>query len=433
MDHIYRWLGINMSRREDRNAWYLIIEVFWNGFLSAAMTFCSAYALRLGATNKEIGLLASLPSLITFLFSIPAGRFYQKRSTRFPWIIGTLVAYRLGLLLLVIIPWIVIGGVSKGLMVVIVITLVNIPQVICSIGFTPMMIDVTTEEQRPNVIAYRSIAANIAVVIGIAVYGVWLDRVKFPTNYQVMILFGAVIAHVSTYLLLQMDVPDSVPAAPKARTKNLLPHSFKEILNVPKSAVKSQPRFVQLVVLIFLHNVGLWTISPLPILYLVRLLKATDGQIAINSTIGTIFALIGYELFRRLIRRKGNPFIIKVLAPFYGLHYMIFSILPNLLLVYLTTAFINGLSPGYSLSQTNLLFNTLPEDKRPSYYALWTTIMTIGPFVFPNIGVLLADQFGIANIIRIGGFVVLVASALFWIWQPRENSPKTAQPVAQEE
>jgi len=216
MQRIYRWLGIDMSRQEDRNAWYLIIEVFWHGFISAASNFNSAFALRLGATNREIGLLSSLPSLITLLVSIPAGKFYQSRTKRFPWIIGSLVVYRIGLILLAIIPWLVISGISQGFMVVIVISLLNIPQIMCSMGFMPMMMDVVTEEQRPNVIAYRNIVINLAVVIGIALYGFWLDRAAFPANYQVMFIFTSFISQISTFILLKMKVPDSPPPKPKA-------------------------------------------------------------------------------------------------------------------------------------------------------------------------------------------------------------------------
>jgi len=427
MKYIYHWLGIDIHQREDRNAWFLTVEVFWNGFISAAATFYSAYALRLGATNTEIGLLSSLPSLISLLISIPVGKFYQSRSRRFPWVVGSIGVYRVGLMFLAVIPLIHFSAITQGFIVVLTISILHIPQVIASIGFMPVLGDVVPEDRRANVIAYRSIVANLAVVIGIFFYGLWLDRASFPSNYQIMFLFTAIISQVSTYFLWKVEAPSYPPPKPQIRSKLLLPRPGKGIWSALKSTLNSQPRFVQLIVLIFVHNVGLWMISPLGILYMVRLLGATEGEIAINATVSTVAVLVGLEVFRRMINRKGNIRIIKVLSPFFGLFNIIFSFLPSMPLIYLLTSVSSTVSPGYSLSQTNLLLKTLPEEERPNYYALWTTIMTIGPFVFPNIGVMLANQFGIAPTIRLGGIMALVAASLFWIWSPREDTPQSTQ------
>src|SRR5512137_844137 len=47
--------GLNPT---EHNARYLEIEVFWAALLSVAAAFNSAYALRLGATNAQIGFLS---------------------------------------------------------------------------------------------------------------------------------------------------------------------------------------------------------------------------------------------------------------------------------------------------------------------------------------------------------------------------------------
>ena len=47
-----RWCLLSVT---ERNALYLEIEVFWAAFLSAVTAFNAPFALRLGATNAEIG------------------------------------------------------------------------------------------------------------------------------------------------------------------------------------------------------------------------------------------------------------------------------------------------------------------------------------------------------------------------------------------
>jgi hypothetical protein len=89
-----RLFNLNPALPEDRNARFLIIEMFWASMLASAATFNSAFALRLGATNSEVGLLTSIPALMAVLVSIPAGRFLNNISKRKPWILGSLVFYR---------------------------------------------------------------------------------------------------------------------------------------------------------------------------------------------------------------------------------------------------------------------------------------------------------------------------------------------------
>ena len=72
---IYRLLRLNLDNQDDRNALFLVVEVFFAAVLGAAATFNAAFALRLGATNEDIGLLTSLPALLAVVISIPAGRF----------------------------------------------------------------------------------------------------------------------------------------------------------------------------------------------------------------------------------------------------------------------------------------------------------------------------------------------------------------------
>ena len=89
-----RFFGLNLKHQDDTNAWYLIIEIFWASFLASAASFNAAFALRLGATNADIGLLSSIPALMAILVSIPAGRFIQNLEHRKPWVIGSLAIHR---------------------------------------------------------------------------------------------------------------------------------------------------------------------------------------------------------------------------------------------------------------------------------------------------------------------------------------------------
>ena len=95
-----RYLHIDLSQTDDRNALFLVVEIFWAAILSSATAFNGILVLRLGASNADIGLLNSIPALLAVAISIPFGRFLQARAQKKPWILWSLAINRTGYLLL---------------------------------------------------------------------------------------------------------------------------------------------------------------------------------------------------------------------------------------------------------------------------------------------------------------------------------------------
>ncbi len=69
-----------------RNERKLYVEVFWAQAHGAVAQFHAPYALRLGATNTEIGLLSALPSLLALLIGMPAGYLFSRQTNRRLWL-----------------------------------------------------------------------------------------------------------------------------------------------------------------------------------------------------------------------------------------------------------------------------------------------------------------------------------------------------------
>jgi hypothetical protein len=86
---MHRLFRLDLAKPDDRNAWFLIIEMFWASMLASAATFNAAFALRLGATNSEVGLLTSIPALYS-LIPFPGVSQYKSETLDF----GSLVTYR---------------------------------------------------------------------------------------------------------------------------------------------------------------------------------------------------------------------------------------------------------------------------------------------------------------------------------------------------
>ena len=144
--------------------------------------FNGAYALRLGATNEDIGLLTSLPSLLAVLISIPVGRFLQTRVRRKPWIVYSLLMHRAGFLLVALVPFLKLLGLNlnSGTLVVAVLILISAPASFFNIGWIPMLADVIPEDRRAAVFSARNITANATTSVCVFLFGQWLNRADFP-------------------------------------------------------------------------------------------------------------------------------------------------------------------------------------------------------------------------------------------------------------
>ena len=416
MDRLFH---LNPAQPEDRNARFLILEMFWASMLASAATFIAAFALRLGATNSEIGLLTSIPALMAVLVSLPAGRFLNKKSRRKPWILGSLVLYRSVFLIIALLPFFHMPDKTLAVVVIgLIITFSSLAHVF-NVGFIPMLSDVVPEGKRAGVFSARNIIYNISLSICGFLFGLWLEKRIFPANYQILYAFGFVTSLLSFYYLLKVQVPDSVvkPASQRSTMKRNLRQAWSELRQV----MSNNSDFIRITGDTLLHGIGVWMVGPLYILHYMRDLGANEGWLGLNGTISTTATILGFAFWRWLMVRWGEPVTLKRAILWIGFYPLVVGLLPSLPLILVATA-INGLIvPGVNLSHFTTLLKVTPEENRPGYTAAYITIANVGAFLCPLAGVALANHFGIAPTMIGCGILCILGSTSFWIWPVRKN------------
>jgi MFS family permease len=403
----------------ESNARNLCLEIFWAGFLTAAASFNAPFALRLGATNDQIGLLSSIPALLAIVVTIPAGRFFSQRSRRMPWVTGALFVYRLGYLLVALIPWLPVA--QRGTVLIWVLILFMVPAHFFGVGWSSMMADVVPEINRARVFALRNILVAVVVTASTFAAGRWLERIAFPINYQVLYIAGFGTSMVSVYYILQVRVPDSVVVAREERQRS----TPRQLVQSAREAFRSQPDFVRLVINTFAHGLGLWMIGPVYVLYYVRGLGATEGWIGLNGTLASLTPIIGFYLWQRAVRRWGENRVLRRTIIFVGLYPVLVGLSPGLTPILFWTALNGLLTPGVTLSHFPMLLKICPAAQRPMYLGLYTTLMNLGAFVMPMLGVSLANRFGFQPVLIAGGLMCLAGSSLF-AWRPLQTPDSLA-------
>lgn len=406
----------------EHNIWYLYVEIFWAGILTAAASFNATYALRLGASNTMIGWLSSIPSLLAIAMLIPSARFLETKSDRGPYVRGSLGISRLIYLGLVLAPWITRDHAAE--LIIALLLLGAIPSSFFSAGWSPMFVDVVPMRNRAVVMSTRSVIHGLTVALCTFAFGKWLDLagtpssasalswVTFPINYQVIYLIGVIAGMVSLYYVTRIRIPETPVVARKEPCKKARV-TLRETFASMRGIARESQGFFRIMVNTFVFNFGAWLVGPLYIIFFVKQLGASDGWVGLNTTLSQVGLIVGYLIWRRVTDRRGFRWtLLASILPAATYAFMV-ALMPNLTLILIFGIIISFINAGVDLSHGNTFYQVCPVDRRASYMALYGTVANIGAFVAPMIGVALAAVTGIRWVLVIGGVVRLFGATMF--------------------
>ena len=181
--------------------------------------------------------------------------------------------------------------------------------------------------------------------------------------------------------------------------------------------------FARIILNTLLFGFGEWLIAPLYIIFFLRHLNATDGWVGLNSTLANIGVIIGYAFWQRLIYKWGDARTLLVTIPLSASYAFLVSLFPNLTLILVWGVLINIINPGVNLSHFNILLKLCPEERRASYIAFYSTIINMGAFIGPMIGVALSQTLDIRLLLIIGGSIRLLGALMFHVFPIRVADP----------
>jgi Na+/melibiose symporter-like transporter len=408
-----RLLGLDFKQKDDRNALYLVLEMGWASILASAAMFNSAFAVRLGATNTQVGLLTSIPALMAVLVSFPAGHFLQTRRQAKPWILSALTFYRAGFLLVALLPWLALTHFPLGTQVIFVLVVFTLPAHFFNVGFIPMLAEVTPEGRRAAVFSARNIVYNASLTVTVFLFGQWLSWARFPVNYQVMYIFGFLTSLMSVFYLVRVKVPDRQVGPPEPRQAR----SLGEQLCRARQAISGHPEIFRITTNTFMHGMGVWAASALYVLYFVRVLGASDAWIGLQGTVASACTILGYAFWRAIIGRWGESKVLKLTIVCLGLYPMLTGLLPSLTAILFVSGLNALIAPGVNLAHFNTLLKVTPPQSRPAYTAMYMSFVNTGAFIFPLVGVWVADRIGLAPTLIACGIFSILGSTSFW-WRP---------------
>src|SRR3990170_5302894 len=210
---LFRQTAVPVEYRS--NFLHLYFDIGWFGVLSgSAINFLNIYAIRIGATGFQIGLIGAMSAVVSLFLAIPAGRWLQTQQIGKA-IFWTAVFYRLGFLSFVFLPR--LFDEQGQIWAIIAITfLMAIPLTPLGVGFNALFAEAVPTDYRAHVAGVRNVVLSVAYIVSSLVSGYILESVAFPTGYQIVFgigFFGAAMSTVHLFYVRPLK-QDRAPLRP---------------------------------------------------------------------------------------------------------------------------------------------------------------------------------------------------------------------------
>lgn len=385
------------------NYHHLIMDIAWFGLaLAATSRFLSVYAIRLGATPLELGWLTSLP-FVVLLGSTALSTWWRSR---YPDSIRALTLPSLGFRLVFLLPALTpfFPMHLQPLWLIVSVTLPALPQGISNTLFIVMMREAVPHDQLTQLMSRRSMWMNVTIGAAALAFGLWLEQVPFPVNYQIMFIFAFLVAMISHWHVLRVRVQPVVVERPKRHVRQTQPSV---------SPLRS-PAFIQTIIIAVVLHIGFFSILPVTPLHLVQTLGATEGFMALFGTAELTAAALICLFTDRIARRIGHRRMV-------GLA-MIGTAIASAIMAAahtLPVTLIGAAISGAAWSATTIgLFGVFTESVRdvddtemPRYSTLYHQVIFLAAFIGPMLGSNLANAGISLVVVMLGGTALRLLAA----------------------
>ena len=395
------------------NFLHLYLDVAWVGVLNGTtISFLSIYAIRLGATNLQIGLLAAIAAFVNLFLAIPASQWLQGQQTSRAVFTSAAVA-RIGYIPLIMLPW--LFGEQTQITAILVITfLMAIPLTAVGVGANALFAEAVPSEYRAHVAGVRNSMLAITFMFTSLFSGYILDTMPFPAGYQVVFAIGTLGAAMSSlhlrFIRPILSHPGMATADPGQTHRSLRNLSASLRIDVWRTPFQR--------VLLALFAFHLTQYLPLPIfgIYNVRVLQLSDDNIGIGTALFYLCVLLGSTQIRKLVQRFGNRNITGWSIAGLALYPIFLSLSRNALHFY-GVSLIGGLAFAFvSASYANYMLEHIPAHDRTSYLAWYTIILNSAILIGSLAGAAIAEVIGLSSALVLFGALRMLAAFLILRW-----------------
>jgi len=394
---------------QERNALYLYATTAMMGLEQAGiMTYLPVFLARLDASAEQIGLLTSIPAIVSMVVLIPAGLLAERipNQVRLRGRSGFLM--RSSFLLMSIAPWVFAASAIPSVAIIIW-SLRALGLAVANSAWMTVMIDAIPARQRPRLNSIRWAMLSVVSAVLVAAFGAMLDVIVFPLNYQVLFLISFAGALLNLYFFSRIQVPP-LQTKPKRRWRiGNLGQGVRSYL----SSITECREFVRFLLATTAFRVAFSMSIPLFSLYWVNELQASDSWIGLRSTAGYAALVIGYLVWGRIAGRIKHRRVLLISVLLYGLYPISTALIPSAPWL-LPVAVIWGVAlSGVDMGLFDLMLAAAPKDKMPRLSSVLNLVSNAAAFIGPMLGVMLSNATSVRTALLVIGALQLLSTITF--------------------
>jgi MFS family permease len=366
--------------------------------------FLTGFALLLGASDFELGVIGALP-FIGQLFQFVGAYLEERLSERRRLVVLTAGVSRTLWALLAVLPF--LGGLG-GTRLPIFLLILAISQALIGIAgnaWTSWMSDLVPPRQRGRYFGTRNTITSVTAMISTWLAGRGLDDYRGTTDEALgyALIFGlAVISAIAGVIVLSRQPEPPMPRRQRVRPIELF------------SAPLRHTRFRALILTATGWSVATGIASPFFNAYGIQDLGLSFATLALFGVATSAVALITQPYIGRLQDRYGDRRVL--IASVAGVVLLpwgwILSTPTFLLPLWMTSIFSGVFWPGITQGLLNLVMDRAPAEGRGAYVAAYGAVTGIGTFVASLLGGLIASGLG-AAVVSIGSLTLNHYAILF--------------------
>ena len=240
-----------------------------------------------------------------------------------------------------------------------------------AIYYREIIAKVFTTQERGRAMANRQLFSAAGAILSGGVAGWVLEHYEAPDNYAYLFMISSFIVLIGLIAFGSIDEP------PKARTQER-EKSFLAFLRNARTTLRSDDR-LQLQIGASLLGYSFLLAMPFVIIKAKETIELTGWMLGGFITVQMIGGMVG-NLF---LWKRFAPHYVRMLKVAYG--FMIAAFITAMFAqgawMYALIFFLFGIGmDGFKNADTNLILELAPEEKRPVYVAIQSTIVSLGLF-----------------------------------------------------
>lgn len=352
----------------------------------------------LGATNYQVGLISSIPPLVTLLMTVPAAILLNRAAEQKKLVAFSVLAARLVFLMILFITY-VPGSIASWVLLGL-IAFMSVPNTLANMGWQSFIGNIIEDHRRTQFFSDRNRLLTIVGLISTLIIGIVMrDATTNVSAYQVLFAFTFIFGVLELIFLLRHDEPKRVITLDKKRAMNWM--IFKDT------------NYVRFLFVALCFNFGWQMAWGLFNIYNVRYAEATIFWISMFNVGNMVAQIFAFPLWRKWSEQYGNMRVFVWVAFGMSTAPLLTALSTNLYYLTLMYAVSGIFVSGTVLILFNLLLENSPQETRTYCITIYNVLLAIIAFISPQIGIWMLEMFNMDVALNISTIVRLAAAIGF--------------------